>query len=111
MHEIGQSPHSSLNEIHTNPPAPRPPTNSLFGAARTFVRSNIKALSLRSIFLKLNAPVAEDACDHASDGIPQTGMRVAAGAYSLLLHMLLTKSPESSIRIPFTLYGCPSLVN
>jgi hypothetical protein len=25
--------------------------------------------------------------------------------------MLLTKSPESSIRIPFTLYGCPSLVN
>jgi len=36
---------------------------------------------------------------------------VAAGGRSLLPHMLLTKSHEPSIRIPFTLCGCPSLVN
>jgi hypothetical protein len=73
--------------------------------------SNIKVFNLSSVFLELNALVVQGACDHTNDGIPQTGNRVAAGALSLLHHMLLTKSPESSIRIPFTLYGCPSLVN
>src|SRR5215510_5240269 len=29
----------------------------------------------------------------------------------LIFNTLLTKNSESSIRIPFTLYGCPSLVN